>query len=64
MQRAILILLALAVMQSGRTDAATVATAETAGTTTAVVFEGLGLEGFTGADSIASALRRSSGFMP
>ena len=57
MQRAILILLALAVMQSGRTDAATVATAETAGTTTAVVFEGLGLEGFTGADSIASALR-------
>ena len=61
MRRAPLILLALAIGQSGMADAAPAAAptaaVATKPTTTAVVFDGLGLENFTGADSIASALR-------
>ena len=58
MMRAPLIVLALAVVQAGWGQAApAAATSATTPTTTAVVFDGLGLEDFAGADSIASALR-------
>jgi len=46
--------LTLAALSCGRVDAEPVAATAT---TTPVVFDGLGLDGFTGADSVASALR-------
>jgi hypothetical protein len=61
MQRATLILLsliplALATLSCGQADAATVATTTTP-STMPVAFDGLGLDDFKGADSVASALR-------
>lgn len=61
MMRALLIVLPLAVVQSGwcHAEPAVAAAADTVTTPkpSAVVFDGLGLEDFAGADSIASALR-------
>jgi hypothetical protein len=54
MQRATLILLALAAIACGRSGAAAVA--DTAATTP-MVFDGLGLDDFTGTDSVESALQ-------
>jgi hypothetical protein len=54
MHRATLILLALAAVSCGRSGAAAVADAAA---TTPMVFDGLGLDDFTGADSVASALQ-------
>ena len=54
MQRVTWILLTLAALSCGRVDAEQVAATAT---TTPVVFDGLGLDDFKGADSVASALR-------